>query len=123
MTAHQIAVPIPDDVPRTLEQIAEALGEPYTVNTLRAAVERGDLVTYRVVGKAYFTDRRYVQDWIERCRARQSDPGGDDGGDDGAEDGARRCDPAEAAAVRLIRGKSSPARPGGTKRQGLRSVP
>lgn len=73
MTASTISIPIRDDVPRTLEQVADALGAPYTINTLRAAADRGDLVTYRVVGTALFTDRRYVEDWIERCRARASD--------------------------------------------------
>ena len=76
--AGAMSLPLVDDVPRTLEQVAEALGAPYTVNTLRAAADRGDLVTYRVVGTALFTDRRFVEDWIERCRARTSGTRGDD---------------------------------------------
>lgn len=75
MATTTISIPIRDDVPRTLEQVADALGTPYTINTLRAAADRGELVTYRVVGTALFTDRRYVEDWIERCRARASDAG------------------------------------------------
>ena len=79
MTADPITLPIPDDVPRTLEQVSDALGAPFTINALRAAAERGDLVTYRVVGTALFTDRRYVQMWIEQCRRRSCVSSGEEG--------------------------------------------
>jgi hypothetical protein len=63
-----ITVPLPDDVPRSLADVADALG--YPVASLRSAADRGDLPTYSLVGRGRYTDRRYVIDWIRTCRAR-----------------------------------------------------
>jgi hypothetical protein len=62
-----------DDAPLTLvEACQRELRGTCTVSTLRAAIDRGELVAFKL-GRRLCTTRAHLERWIEQCRVEPKD--------------------------------------------------